>query len=461
MLGFFVPAWVIGPQSVIRVEAESGVMAGTRVSQDRIGYSGTGYVTGFVANGAHVTLHVRAKAGLYHVRLGYSTPSGPKGFGIRINGIETSGMLEDIGSRFGSHDAGKAELRDGDNEVVIQRGWGYWDCDYIEFSTAKPPHSLRTLGAAPVDREAFAPARSLLKRLVSSYGKATLSGQYNEEDSATIERVTGQTPAIYGGDLIDYSPSRTERGANPGQTVEKMIARAKAGQIVTVSWHWNAPSHLIDMALKGPNGEIDAHWYKGFYSNATTFDFAAALDHPESAEYQETLRDLDAIALQLKKFQKAGVAVLWRPLHEAEGKWFWWGAKGAGPFKRLWRLMFERFTQVQGLHNLLWVYSSGTDPAWYPGDDVVDVVGIDAYPADPRDPLSELWDRLLASFDGRKLLAISEFGKVPDVARMQRFGIRWSYFVSWPSDLAHSVPAETLRRLYDRSVVSNAPAKRQ
>ena len=69
--------------------------------------------------------------------------------------------------------------------------------------------------------------------------------------------------------------------------------------------------------------------------------------------------------------------MLWRPLHEASGGWFWWGAHGPDPFKQLWELMFRRFTEVHELHNLIWVYTA--DPTahhdWYPGDDMVDVVG--------------------------------------------------------------------------------------
>ena len=93
-----------------------------------------------------------------------------------------------------------------------------------------------------------------------------------------------------------------------------------------------------------------------------------ALADPNSADYKLLLRDMDAIAVQLQKFSDAGVPVLWRPLHEAEGGWFWWGAKGPEPFKKLWRLMYDRFTNVHHLHNLIWVDCSGTNPDWYPGD---------------------------------------------------------------------------------------------
>ena len=74
------------------------------------------------------------------------------------------------------------------------------------------------------------------------------------------------------------------------------------------------------------------------------------------------------------------MALLWRPLHEASGKWFWWGAKGAAPCKALWNLMYDRMVNHHGLTNLIWVWNSdGADYEWYPGDDKVDILARDFY----------------------------------------------------------------------------------
>jgi len=90
--------------------------------------------------------------------------------------------------------------------------------------------------------------------------------------------------------------------------------------IVTLCWHWNAPSHLKE--------DTENEWWGGFYTQHTTFDVAAALADPTSEEYRLLLRDIDVIAAELKKFSDAGKPVLWRPLHEAAGGWFWWGRRG-------------------------------------------------------------------------------------------------------------------------------------
>jgi Glycosyl hydrolase family 26 len=159
------------------------------------------------------------------------------------------------------------------------------------------------------------------------------------------------------------------------------------------------------------------------------------------------LRDIDAIAVQLKKVSDAGIPVLWRPLHEASGGWFWWGAQGPGPFKALWRLIYNRLTVYHDLHNLIWVCTN-EDPAWYPGDDVVDLLGVDSYPADTSDPLQSDWQTLKAQFDGKKLVTLSEFGGVPDVERMHLFGVWFSYFSPWPG-YVESSPIATLDRIYN------------
>ena len=81
--------------------------------------------------------------------------------------------------------------------------------------------------------------------------------------------------------------------------------------------------------------------------------------------------------------------------------------------------MFDRFTQVHGLHNLIWVYTA--DPAhhdWYPGDQMVDVVGADIY-QDAGSSMDGIWEQFKAQYEGKKLITLSETGGiiVPDSLR--------------------------------------------
>jgi mannan endo-1,4-beta-mannosidase len=100
------------------------------------------------------------------------------------------------------------------------------------------------------------------------------------------------------------------------------------------------------------------------------------------------MTELDQIAAGLQELRDAGVVVLWRPFHEMNGGWFWWGAQKPGVFIRLWREMFDYFTHEKKLNNLLWVYGpnhGGKTVDYYPGDSYVDLVGVDAY-GDTVDP---------------------------------------------------------------------------
>ncbi len=446
----------------LRLEAEDGELVGVTVMKEGAGFSGTGYVGGFEAPGTAVRFHkVPATAGVYQARIRYRAAS-EKGVELVINGRKISAMMPASGNAFATASAGKVELKAGENEIAIERGWGYYHMDALELAPAPPALPLRPLKPIPVDPAATPEARRLLRFLNEQYGRKMFSGQQNLSDVEFIQKTIGLTPAILSSDLIEYSPSRVAHGSKPAGSTERLIRAAQSGSLLSVMWHWNAPKDLLDKKYTDARGrQIDASWYRGFYTEATTFDVRQAMADPKSEDYRLLLRDIDTIAVELKKIQAAGIPVLWRPLHEAEGGWFWWGAKGPEAFKELWRLLYNRLTQVHGLHNLLWVYTAGGKKAWYPGDSVVDIVGADAYPSDVTDPLSSLWEELLHQYDGRKMLALTEFGGVPDAERMARFGVRWAYFASWGGDLGpKKVTPEELARLYHEKRVVNEHSNR-
>lgn len=433
----------------VRLEAELGSLTGATVAKARPGYSGTGYVTGFAPDGARVKWKTKAKAGVYEVKVGFSTPGGKKGFEVGVNGQRYCGMFPDIGSKFGVFDAGKVELKDGDNEISIERGWGYFDLDYVELKPAGTPAPLKPVPNRLQNPRASVATKKLFTQLVSAYGRTMLSGQYDLKECDFIRNRTGENPLILGGDFMDYSPSRLAFGANPKGATESYIAAAKRGQVLTLSWHWNAPKDLINKKYKNDKGqEVDASWYKGFYTEATTFNLEKELANPKGEGYRLLISDIDRIAVELKKLAAADVPVLWRPLHEAEGGWFWWGAKGPKPCKQLWKILRDRLEGYHHLNNLIWVWNSA-NPEWYPGDGQVDIVSIDSYPSDHTDPMSGTWEPLIKQFNGKKMLALAEFPGAPDVDRMFRFGVRWAYFVSWTGSVGpSSTKPEILTRVY-------------
>jgi mannan endo-1,4-beta-mannosidase len=230
--------------------------------------------------------------------------------------------------------------------------------------------------------------------------------------------------------------------------VDEAIDWWNRGGIVTFSWHWNAPADLTDTA--------ENPWWSGFYTRATSFDVDAVLSDPSSKDYALILRDIDAIAVQLKRLQAKGVPVLWRPLHEASGGWFWWGAKGAAPYLKLWNLLFDRLTRMHGLDNLIWVWN-GQNRAWYPGDATVDIVGEDVY-ATQRDygTQADRYTQALVCGGGKKLVTLSENGVIPNPDLLRADGIEWSWFCVWAGSFVISPNGGISEQYTERAMLKKA-----
>jgi mannan endo-1,4-beta-mannosidase len=445
-IGFWV-LWMISNAhgQAFRLEAEDAALTGVSKSTQRSGYSGAGYVTGFDQDTDRILFSFTAAEGLYGLTIGFSTPNGEKGYSLAVNGIPADGMFPATGNAWGVKQAGKVFLKEGAGTAVIGKNWGWFDIDYIEFTRAETNPVIRPPGTLsnPSSGET---TRSLFSYLVDQFGEKILSGQIDLSEIEYVHTVTGKYPAIHAMDLMDYSPSRIEHGANPSGNMETWIQWVKGkNAILSLSWHWNAPSGLINTSGK--------EWWRGFYTDATTFDLRAAMADPGSNDYRLLIRDMDAIAVQLKKAGAADVPVLWRPLHEASGGWFWWGAKGPEPFKALWRLMHDRYTTVHGLNHLIWVYTAG-DTAWYPGDAFVDVVSLDIY-SPQGSSLSGDWEGILSHFNGRKLIALSESGSLPVPESVRSYATWWSWFMIWSGTYIRDADKALLTRVYaDSDVVT-------
>ena len=228
----------------------------------------------------------------------------------------------------------------------------------------------------PVNENATKEAKELLAYLYETAGKKIITGQHTQtnpmEEITYIHEKTGAYPKLQGFELLSYSPNinyadaseacLTEVKENQG-TMDTAIKWAKETDgIVSICFHWFSPVGGRD---------------KSFYSEHTEFDPEQVL--VEGTKEQEAFyQDLDVIAGQLARFQQENIPVLWRPFHEVEGTWFWWGRKGGKVAAELYKLMFDYYVNQKHLDNLLWVWSCPTKEG-YPGDAYVDVVSWDIY----------------------------------------------------------------------------------
>lgn len=143
--------------------------------------------------------------------------------------------------------------------------------------------------------------------------------------------------------------------------------------------------------------------------------------------------------------QEAGVPILWRPLHEASGGWFWWGAEGAETYKKLYIMLYDMLTNEYGLNNLIWLWN-GQDGDWYPGDEYVDIVGIDIYAGERAySSQSEAFLQNVAYGNAKKLVVLSENGTMIDPDLSVRDRAMWGFFCTWSGEF---VMTDGLKKSY-------------
>jgi mannan endo-1,4-beta-mannosidase len=413
-------------------EAEEGVKKGRVITDNKKeGFSGIGYVDGIKndGDGCEFVIHVPAD-GFYDLNFVSASYDGYKENNIVIDN-QTIGVAVVEKEEFTDSLLDKIYLTEGEHKVRLTKSWGWIYLDYLRVTSSEPiDEKIFTVSKTLINTNADDNTKRLMSYLVDTYGDYTLSGQfadlgrYSKEIYAISQASGGKIPAILGLDFIEYTPSRVERGST-SKAVEYAIEYDELGGIISLCWHWNAPSKYL--TTKEP-------WWSGFYTKATSIDLAAIMSGKDKEGYDLLLSDIDAIAIQLQRLEDAGVPLLWRPLHEASGGWFWWGAHGSEAYKELWYLMYDRLTNYHGLNNLIWVWN-GQNLDWYPGDDYVDIIGEDIYPGE------KVYTSQNAKFnyaqgytDVHKIIALTENGCLFDPDLAFRDEARWAWFGTWSGD---------------------------
>ncbi|MBQ8568411.1 MAG: beta-mannosidase [Oscillospiraceae bacterium] len=413
-------------------EAETAALTGSCAAKDGGDMtSGGGYVDGLNQEGDSITFSVSCEySGFYD--LNFPTMGDPG----RVNYVEADG--ERIGEittttkeSFGDSMVMNVYLEKGDHEIKLLPYWGYVyvDCLKMTKSTAVTEDTYKVTKALS-NPDADENTQRLYKFLCDIYGKYSLSGQYAEKgrESSEIQKLraeTGKDFAVLGLDVGNYSLGSKAHGTE-SRTVEYAYDWYKnGGGIVQLCWHWTTPEEYAKNDSENP-------WYSSFYKEGSNLDLDKIMNGEDEKAYQLLMDDIDNMAEQLKRLCDAGVPVLWRPLHEASGGWFWWGNCEAESYKKLWNVMYDKMTNEHGLTNLIWVWN-GQSQDWYPGDETVDICGWDIYAG----------NRVYSAQSGRfadlannygeetKLVALTENGCVMDPDKVFEGNSRWLFWGTW------------------------------
>ena len=299
----------------------------------------------------------------------------------------------------------------------------------------------------PVNANATEGAQKLYNFLATNYGVKTVSGMMTGDvTSSTLKELpdvtafyekTGKYPALVGFDFLfatGVKASDTWYQSYTQMALEAAKDLWNQGGIPAFTWHW-----------KDPSDQIDAFYTKsGNDKEYTEFDFTQGFTDPSctanctwntsSETYQQLVSDIDEIADMFLGLQDAGVAAIFRPLHEASGKWFWWGTKGGAAFQALYNLVYDEMVSVKGVNNLVWVWNPeySNDIGWNPGASKYDVISLDIYEAwDYSTKYTKAYSELSTNFGSDKILAVSENGSIPDISVMKSNNIAWSWWMPW------------------------------
>jgi len=301
----------------------------------------------------------------------------------------------------------------------------------------------------PVNPKATKEAKALLDFLYQISGKYILSGhhnythlpaRYNEE----VKQMTGHYPVVWGSDFGFYFRGKDPDSVRQGM-IDKAIEMHQKGHIITLMWHCCYPTD-------GDSCGRESIWVMENKVPQPEWD---SLTTPGTELDNQWRTQADNVAKYLKQLQEAHIPVLWRPYHEMNGVWFWWCQHpGEQGFVKLWKMMYDYFTNHHQLNNLLWVWNANAprsiprDEAYaykdyFPGIEYVDVLASDVYHNDYK---QSHHDELLELAQG-KPIALGEIGQMPtpEIINEQP---QWTWFMGW-ADFLHKVNnPDSVRALY-------------
>ena len=264
--------------------------------------------------------------------------------------------------------------------------------------------SISCFGCQSSDQEESFNRVSLMKIASPIKYAGTAKGQVLQR----IVNVGQQTPQIILGQNIGGTCNPISHLEQEITKLEELSPDRKRPMMLGIDYGWGDMN--ADEIRKANKILID-HWNRGGLitinfdpgnpltgkpdPNDTTRVDLRRVTLPGTQENRHFSRQLQIVAQGLRELQRAGVVVLWRPIHEPNGGWFWWCSHDEATdewtspehYRQFWEYIYRELTQGYGLDNLIWVYSpasmaySAIRPTdmYYPGDEYVDMIGIDLY----------------------------------------------------------------------------------
>ena len=432
----------------ILYEAEKADKRGPlSVEHDKMNYSGEGYVTGFDEDGSSsVTFNVESPSNQHYDVSFNIAADKPVKCRIELNGNTVTSFKTSSDGQFTEITLYGVFLTKGKSQIEVIPEDGNICLDYLKLIDSD------RLGEISYDanielsnKQAGESAKLLMDLLTENYGKYMMTGQYAADNDNSeldlIYSITGKYP------VIRFTNFSVDKGSfdESFARIEACADWCRNGGISGVSWYWASPSNVS--SIKADESDFDL-------SKAVTDTDIAMLSQEEirglygegniSEQTYSLILDIDSMAGQLTSLKNKGIAVLWRPLPEGSGDWYWWGASGPEAYKWLWNLMYKRMTDYFELDNLIWIWN-GQSESTLVDSSTYDIAAVDLYVSGARD----YGDRFYEHFGGLqntvgkdKFIAISECGSVPDVDTSFRDNSVWSFFVLWSGEYIENTKGE-------------------
>ena len=237
----------------------------------------------------------------------------------------------------------------------------------------------------PIDKSATPETKALFNNLRTIAKGHTLFGHQHateyghgwqgDNDRSDVKSVTGSHPAVIGVDLSRFT------GVTPGEAqkvkddLRKNVADTyNRGGVTTVAWHFSNP-------VSGGG----FYWKDSVSLPAVRYIIPGGDAHEQ---YKEILKGIAEWANSVIGSDGRTVPMIFRPYHEFDGDWFWWGRSHStvDEFKTLWKFTVSYLRDSLNVHTFIYAFSPDnlflseeTFLERYPGDEWVDMVGMDNY----------------------------------------------------------------------------------